>query len=221
MHELIYFESPGFAEVSRFFLDLSGVEWKNTVVDWDGYVALRNAEELPHGYLPVIKTPNGTLAESNALLRYTGALAGLEPKDLHVRAKVDELVEVINGWREYFTPTFRIDDLEEKVAAREQMFVEGGSMDKALKTISRIYSESSTGWLANTDDMTIADVKAFIDTFMLFSGQFDGITPDMSSNYPVLMQFHDWMANDERIKAYYREAEGLRWVFKPGAFDRF
>ena len=34
MHEIIYFASPGFAESSRFCLEISGVEWKNTVVDW-------------------------------------------------------------------------------------------------------------------------------------------------------------------------------------------
>ena len=219
MHELIYFASPGFAESSRFCLELSDVEWTNTIVDWEGYTEIKKSGILPYGYLPIIKTPNGVIAESNALLRYTGALAGLEPKDLHVRAKVDELVEVINGWREYFIPTFGIEDLDEKIAARQAMFVEGGSMDVALKLISSVYAESKTGWLANTESMSIADVKAFIDTFMLFSGQFDGITKDLLENYPLLMQFHDWMANDERVKAYYADADELRWVFKPDAFN--
>jgi hypothetical protein len=221
MHELIYFASPGFAEVTRICLEISGVEWKNTVVDWEGYSKMRDAGELPHGYLPIIKTPNGVLAESNALLRYAGALAGLEPKDLVTRAKVDEMVEILNGWKEYFLPTFRIEDLDEKMAARKEMFVEGGNMDLALKKLSTIYSESTTGWLANTEDMTIADIKAFVDTFLIFSGEFDGITPDMVSAYPMLIQFHDWMANDERVKAYYEDADEPRWVFKPGALDRF
>ena len=124
MHELIYFESPGFAETSRFCLELSGLEWKNTVVDWDGYMQLKQQGELPWGVLPIIRTPNGVVAESNALLRYTGALAGLEPDDLFTRTKVDELVEVINGWREAFVPTFSIQDMDEKIAAREKLFSE-------------------------------------------------------------------------------------------------
>ena len=128
MHEIVYFNTPGFAEVSRFCLEMSGLQWKNTIVDWDGYLKMKEQGELPWGFLPIIRTPQGTVAESNALLRYTGALAGLEPEDLYMRAKVDELVEVINGWRESFTPTFSIEDLDEKMAARQALFATDGKM---------------------------------------------------------------------------------------------
>ncbi|MCH1540724.1 MAG: glutathione S-transferase [Candidatus Poseidonia sp.] len=219
MHEVVYFDSPGFAEVSRFCLELSGLEWKNTVVNWDGYLQLKETGELPWGLLPIIRSPKGIIAESNALLRYTGALAGIEPTDIYMRAKVDELVEVINGWRGHFTPTFAIDDLDDKIAARQAMFADGGSMNKALKAISSVFENSTTGWLAGTESMTIADVKAFMDTFMMFSGQFDGITADMLANYPSLLAFHEKMSNEPRVKAYYSNADEKRWVFRPGAFE--
>jgi len=219
MHEIVYFDTPGFAEVSRFCLEISGLEWKNTFVNWDGYLELKNKGDLPWGFLPIIRTPHGTIAESNALLRYTGALAGLEPEDLYARAKVDELVEVINGWREAFTPTFSIEDLDEKIAARQALFVEDGKMDRALKAISTVFEQSSTGWLANTESMSIADVKAFNDTFMLFSGQFDGITADMLANFPSLLAFHEKMSNEPRVKSYYDNDDEARWVFRPDAFS--
>ena len=221
MHEIVYFDSPGFAEVSRFCLELSGLEWKNTTVDWDGYTKMKENGELPWGYLPIIRTPEGVICESNALLRYTGALAGIEPKDLFTRAKVDELVEVINGWRQHFIPTFAIDDLDEKIAARQVMFDDGGKMDLALKAVSDIVENSTTGWLASTDDMTIADIKGFMDTFMMFSGQFDGVVPEMLAKYPALLTFHDKMSNDERVKNYYSNDDEIRWVFRPGVFDDF
>tara|TARA_B110000444_G_scaffold261364_1_gene312940 strand:- start:28655 stop:29338 length:684 start_codon:yes stop_codon:yes gene_type:complete len=218
MHEIVYFESPGFAEVSRFCLELSGLEWKNTVVDWDGYMQLKEKGDLPWGYLPIIRSPDGIVAESNALLRYTGALAGLEPEDLFIRAKVDELVEVINGWREAFIPTFSIEDLDEKIAARQALFVEDGKMDRALKAISHVFEQSTTGWLANTESMSIADIKAFMDTFMMFSGQFDGVTADMLANYPSLLAFHEKMSNEPKVKKYYDNDDKARWVFRPDAF---
>ena len=214
MHEVVYFDSPGFAEVSRFCLGISGLEWKNTVVDWDGYLELKKKGELPWGYLPIIRTPQGTIAESNALLRYTGALAGMEPKDLYVRAKVDEIVEVINGWRSAFIPTFSIDDLDEKIAARQALFAEGGKMDQAMRAMSKIFEQSTTGWLANTESMSIADVKGFMDTFMMFSGQFDGITADMLAQYPSLLAFHEKMSNEPLVKNYYQDADEARWVFR-------
>ena len=219
MHEVIYFDTPGFAEVSRFCLGISGLEWKNTVVDWDGYLELKSQGELPWGLLPIIRTPEGTIAESNALLRYTDALAGLEPEDLYTRAKVDELVEVINGWKASFTPTFSIEDLDEKIAARQALFAEDGKMDRALKAISKVFEQSSTGWLANTESMSIADVKGFMDTFMMFSGQFDGITADMLANYPSLLAFHEKMSNEPLVKNYYENTDESRWVFLPDAFS--
>jgi len=221
MYEIIYFSSPGFAEASRFCLEISGLDWKNTVVDWDWYTELKQQGELPWGFLPIVRAPQGTVAESNALLRYTAALAGLEPKDLYVRAKVDELVEVINGWREHFMPTFSLQDINEKISARKAMFDEGGSMDTALNNISAVFERSTTGWLAETEDMTIADIKAFMDTFMMFSGQFDGITADMIGNYPTLIAFHEKMSNDSRVKNYYDNDDEMRWVFRPGAFDKY
>lgn len=218
MHEIIYFASPGFAESSRFCLELSGVEWKNTVVDWDGYMQLKQQGELPWGVLPIIRTPNGVVAESNALLRYTGALAGLEPDDLFTRTKVDELVEVINGWREAFVPTFSIQDMDEKIAAREKLFSEDGKMDLAMKAISEVFEDSTTGWLANTETMTIADIKAFMDTFNLFSGEFDGVTAKMLANYPSLLAFHEKMSNEPKVKKYYDNDDKARWMYRPNAF---
>jgi prostaglandin-H2 D-isomerase / glutathione transferase len=221
MHELIYFDSPGYAEPTRLCLEISGVPWKNTTVDWDGFQALKEAGELPWGYLPVLKTPQGTIAESNALMRYAGTLAGLEPEDLFVRGKVDEILDMIQGWRTSFTPTFYIDDLDEKIAARKALFVEGGKIDLGLKDLESLIIASTTGWIANTPNMTLADVKAFLNTFMMFSGQFDGIDASMLEPYPELLNYHQHVSNDSRIKAYYdRDGDDIRWVYKPDAFSK-
>ena len=220
MHELIYFESPGYAEPTRLCLEISQVSWKNTTVDWDGFQELKDSGELPYCYLPILKTPQGTLAESNALMRYAAALAGLEPEDLYLRGKVDEILELIQGWRASFTPTFYIEDLDEKIAARKALFVEGAKIDVGLKDLESLIEASSTGWIADTEDITLADVKAFLNTFMMFSGQFDGIDASMLKPYPMLMKYHDHVANDARVKAYYDRDDEIRWVYKPNAFDQ-
>ena len=219
MHELIYFNSPGYAEPTRLCLEISELPWKNTIVDWEGYQALKESGELPWGFLPVLKTPQGTIAESSALMRYAAAVAGLEPEDLFVRGKVDEIIELIQGWRTEFTPTFRIEDLDERIAARKALFVEGTKLDLGLKDLESLFNTSTTGWLADTEDMTLADVKAFLNIFMMFSGQFDGIDSAMVHAYPTLLKYHDKVANDPRVKAYYDREDEYRGVFKPGAFD--
>ena len=219
MHELIYFAGPGYAEPTRFCLEISEVPWKNTVVDWDGFQALKDSGDLPWGYLPILKTPQGTIAESNALMRYAAALAGIEPEDLFIRGKVDEILDLIQGWRADFTPTFYIDDLDEKIAARKALFAKGAKIDLGLKDLESLIEASSTGWIADTEDMTLADVKAFLNTFMMFSGQFDGIEKSMLKPYPALLKYHDFVANDARVKAYYDGEDEIRWVFKPDAFS--
>jgi hypothetical protein len=60
-----------------------------------------------------------------------------------------------------------------------------------------------------------------MDTFMMFSGQFDGVVPEMLAKYPALLTFHEKMSNDERVKNYYNNDDEIRRVFRPGAFDDF
>lgn len=218
MHELIYFESPGYAEPTRLCLELSQVSWKNTTVDWDGFQALKENGELPWGFLPILKTPQGTIAESDALMRYAAALAGIEPEDLYVRAKVDELLDVMDEWRSSFSTTFYIEDIDEKIASRKALFAEDGKVHLGLKALEAVVSASPTGWLVGTKDISLADVKAFTGTFMLFSGQFDGVDASMAHAYPELLKYHDFVANDPRVKAYYDRGGKERWVYQPGAF---
>ncbi len=221
MHEIIYFNSPGLAESSRLCLELSGISWKDTIVDNEEYIKLKNDDLLPYGLLPIIRTSQGIIAESVALLRYTGALAGLEPEDLFMRAKVDEIIDVMKGWWEAFTPTFYIEDLEEKINARRNLFEEGGKLDLGMNLLSSLYENSSSGWIANTEDMSIVDIKSFTDVFMLFSGQFDGLDKSIILKYPILLSFHKKMSNVPEIKSYYSNMKDSNehWVYLPNSFD--
>ena len=219
MHEVIYFEAPGYAEPTRLCLELSGKPWKNTIVDWDGYQKLKEARELPWGFLPVLKTSQGTIAESGAMMRYAASLAGLDSDDLYTQGKINEIIEVIDGWRAHFTPTFYIDDLEERCAARQALFEPGAKMDAGLKDLETLFENSPTGWIAGTEGMSLADVKAFLNTFMMFSGQFDGIDEGMIQAYPLLLEYHKKVSNHPSVKSYYDIEDKWRWVFKPDAFS--
>ena len=219
MHEVIYFEAPGYAEPTRLCLELSGKAWKNTIVDWDGYQKLKEAGELPWGFLPVLKTSQGTIAESGAMMRYAASLAGLDSDDLYTQGKINEIIEVIDGWRAHFTPTFYIDDLEERCAARQALFEPGAKMDAGLKDLETLFENSSTGWIAGTEGLSLADVKAFLNTFMMFSGQFDGIDKGMIQAYPLLLEYHKKVSNHPSVKSYYDIEDKWRWVFKPDAFS--
>ena len=219
MLEVIYFEAPGYAEPTRLCLEMIGKPWKNTIVDWDGYQKLKEAGELPWGFLPVLKTSQGTIAESGAMMRYAASLAGLDSDDLYTQGKINEIIDVIDGWRAHFTPTFYIDDLEDRCAARQALFEPGAKMDAGLKDLETLFENSPTGWIAGTEGMSLADVKAFLNTFMMFSGQFDGIDEGMIQTYPLLLEYHKKVSNHPSVKSYYDIEDKWRWVFKPDAFS--
>ncbi len=221
MHEIIYFSSPGLAESSRLCLHLSGLNWKNKVVNWEEYLELKENKTLPHGLLPIMVTSNGVITESGAILRYTGTLAGLEPEDLFLRAKVDEVLELMKGWWESFTPSFSIDNINDKIAARRSLFLNDGPLNNAMLFLSDMVSQDNDLWIAGTDSISIADIKVFTDVFMLFSGQFDGLDRSIIMQYPKLLKYHDKISIIPGIKSYYESMGNSKehWVYLPGAFN--
>ena len=138
---------------------------------------------------------------------------------MYTQGKINEIIDVIDGWRAHFTPTFYIDDLEERCAARKALFEPGAKMDAGLKDLETLFENSPTGWIAGTEGMSLADVKAFLNTFMMFSGQFDGIDEGMIQAYPLLLEYHKKVSTHPSVKSYYDIEDKWRWVFKPDAFS--
>ena len=95
-----------------------------------------------------------------------------------------------------------------------------GAGAKNLALLERKISQSKTGWAADTDDMSIADLKLFTELFALFSGNYDGIEASVICDYPQLLKYHEKVANEPRIRAHYAAVspDDIRWTFLPGAF---
>ena len=221
MLELVYFPGPGRAEASRIALSLSGLEWQDIEVDGGRYETMKKNGELPWDMLPVLRTSEGTIAESSAILRFAGCQAGLIPQDPYQCAKADEFIDGMLPLFEALNSTFSISDLAERIQRRMELFEPQGECTKTLLLLERKIAQSETGWAAGTDQMSIADLKLFTDVFFLFSGNFDGIEPSIISNYPRLLEFHHKMSSDPRIQAHYAniDSEDIRWVFLPKAFE--
>jgi glutathione S-transferase len=137
-------------------------------------------------------------------------------------AKVDEFIDGISPHFSMLEGTFGIDDIEERTKARQALFLPGAKGTKGLELLEKKIRESSTSWIAGTEDMSIADLMVFTYAFGLFSGNFDGINASVLADYSVLLAYHDVVANDPRIQSHYAELpEGsLRWTYQPGAFSK-
>jgi glutathione S-transferase len=221
MYRLVYFSTPGRAEAIRIALSLSGREWKDVNVDGLGYNKMKENGDLPWDMLPILKTPEGTIAESSAILRYVGHLSGFVPENAYQSAKADEFIDAMEPLSKVLDSTFGISDLDERIKIRKEVFGPKGDGTKNLVLLEKKIIESKSGWAADTEEISIADLKLFTGLFGLFSGNYDGMDSSIICEYPVLIKYHDKVANEPRIKQYYEnvDSENIRWTFLPGAFN--
>ena len=221
MLRLVYFPVPGRAEACRVALAFSGLEWEDVEVTGVRFEIMKNDGELPWDMLPILQTPEGTIAESSAILRFVGQDVGLVPEDRFQSAKVDEFIDGMGPLATALNTTFGISDEDKRIRLRKELFSPQGAGTKNLALLQRKVSQSDTGWAAGTDEMTIADLKLFTELFALFSGNYDGIEASVISDYPQLLKYHEKVANEPRIKAHYATVspDEIRWTFLPGAFD--
>ena len=221
MLRLVYFPVPGRAEACRVALAFSGLEWEDVEVTGVRFEIMKNDGELPWDMLPILQTPEGTIAESSAILRFVGQDVGLVPEDRFQSAKVDEFIDGMGPLATALNTTFGISDEDERIRLRKELFSPQGAGTKNLALLQRKVSQSDTGWAAGTDEMTIADLKLFTELFALFSGNYDSIEASVISDYPQLLKYHEKVANEPRIKAHYATVspDDIRWTVLPGAFD--
>ena len=221
-YQLYYWPIPGRAEAARVALSLANLDWEDIEIDGPMFSKMKKEGVLPWGMVPFLNTPEGGLAESVAILRYLGHQCDLIPNNAFMAAKVDEFIDGISPHFSMLEGTFGIEDVEERTKAREALFLPEAKGTKGLQLLEKKIQESSTPWIAGTESMSIADLMVFTYAFGLFSGNFDGVHASVLSNHPVLLTYHELVANEPRIEAHYAELpEGsLRWTYQPGAFSR-
>ena len=130
MLRLVYFAVPGRAEASRVALALSNLEWEDVEVNGIRFEIMQNSGELPWDMLPVLQTPQGTIAESSAILRFAGREAGLVPIDHYQSAKVDEFIDGMGPLARALDSTFGISDVDERIRRRKDLFDPQGAGTK-------------------------------------------------------------------------------------------
>lgn len=221
MLRLVYFPTPGRAEAIRIALSLSGEEWEDVTVDGVEYSKMRDNGDLPWDMLPILQTPEGTIAESSSILRFVGHLSGFIPEKPFQIAKADEFIDAMGPLSKALDSTFGISDVDERIRIRKEVFGPEGDGTKNLVLLEKKIGVSKTGWAAGTDEISIADLKLFTGLFGLFSGNYDGMDASIISKYPGLIKYHDKVANEPRIKQYYEKVDSkdIRWTFLPGAFN--
>ena len=164
---LTYFDIPGKGECIRLALNHGSIPFVDRRVNKEGFLATQ--KKTTFGQLPLLTLHAGTeeecnISQSAAILRYVGKACNLYPSDPAVAALVDSLVDFESDAFQGFR-TIRYN-------YRFGLDVEGGTEDYFAKCrskqnkevipanllkLERVLQHSSTGWLADTSDPTIAD----------------------------------------------------------------
>lgn len=201
---LRYFPFPGRAGPIRDALNIGRVEFEDEHIPPEEFGQRRAAGEFPFGGLPVldVETTQGTVcsAQSNAILRFAGRLAGLYPVNNPVQAlKVDEVLDFGEDINHLLEPSLREQDETKRMAMRKELAEQGlpfwlGCFERLLE------SNGNTGFIVG-DRLSIADLKLYWVMTWLTSGMLDGIPPTLLDGYPSLMAWRKKVAaaRDSRL----------------------
>jgi len=149
-------------------------------------IDLKAAGKLTFGAVPVLEVDGKILSQTQAMASYAGKLAGLQPGDPWLDAKVDECLNGCTDVTNTIGATFRMS-AEEKIPARQALIAEGGRLRMHLGGLEQICAENDACEYAVWESITVADLAIWRLVGWLSSGVIDGIPVDfVESTFPTL-----------------------------------
>jgi len=197
--KLTYFDyHGGRGEAARLALAMAGIPFEDDRVRPDEWP--RRKAEMPFGAIPVLEVNGRILAQSNAINRYVGKLAGLYPSDPWEAALCDEAMEAVEDINNKLAATRLLPD--ERNKSQLQLLAEG-PIPFFLAAFARRLENRGGVYFAG-DRLSVADLKVFTLMRYLRSGMLDYVPTDLPDRFaPKLMEHYERIKSDPRIAAYY------------------
>jgi glutathione S-transferase len=197
---LRYLEFPGRAQAIRDTLRIGRIDFVDEHMTDDQFRECRAAGEFPFGGIPVlvINTSVGSLcvAQSNAILRFSGRLTGLYPMDDPLQAlKVDEALGVGEDINCLLEPSLHERNTERKMAMRKVLAEE--TLPFWIDCLERLLvANGSTGFIVG-NNLTIADLKLYWIIDWLTMGILDGIPKNLVDGFKNVV---NWRKNITAVR---------------------
>lgn len=198
-YKLTYFDfDGGRAEPIRIALHAANVEFEDHRISFQEFGEIRKG--IRFHAVPSLEVDGAQFTQSNALGRYVGKMAGLYPAD-HLQALYcDEVTGALEDLSHYIVQTFGLKDNDLK-DAREKL-VEG-RMTTFLTGLDGLLSRGGGEYFAD-NRLTMADLKMFVQTRPLRSGQLEHVPADLVERIaPNLVEHESRVSADPRVMAYY------------------
>lgn len=150
---------------------------------------------VPFGALPVLQHDGGTLAQSNAILRFVGATSGLHPTDPWTAAEHDALLQSVEDLRAK-VPGRGLSD-EDKKTAREE-FAAGWLTRWATTVNDRI-----VGPFVQGEQIHVVDLKLFTILRAYLTGGYDHIPASLFDAFPAIKALYAAVEEHPAVQAYF------------------
>lgn len=203
--KLTYFDfDGGRGETPRLALSIGGVPFEDHRLKPGEWPTLKPS--TPYGGLPVLEVDGQTLAQSGAVARYVGRLAGLYPEDALQAAFCDEILDAVEEIGGKFGPSMSVKDEAEKKRLREELTE--GPLTRYLKALAQRLEARGGSFFAD-GRLTVADLRFFVWMRHLRSGRLDYVPTDLAERIaPALVSHFERVQNDAGVKAYYDKRAG-------------
>ncbi len=198
-YKLTYFDfDGGRGEPIRIAFHVAGIDFEDNRLSFPEFSEMRQGTRF--NSLPVLEIDGAAVTQSNALCRYVGKMAGLYPADDLQALYCDEVLDALEDINHYIVPTFGLEG-EELRLAREKLV--DGWLSVYLRGLDELLARGGGEYFAG-NDLTVADLKVFVQTRWLRSGSLDYIPKDLVPRLaPGLVDHQERIESDSRVAAYY------------------
>jgi len=210
--KLYYFDIKGKGEYIRLFCAYAGLKIEDhRFASGAEFAAMKESGKLAFGQVPMLEVDGKQqLVQSSAILRYLSTVAGLYPEDPIVAAKVDAALDQENDafiGSTVLTYASRFGlEMDEAAKAKSFETISNEILPHHLGNVEKLLQASPTGWIAGTEEPSIADFVWFsrlhdaVPTKAEFSDKIKSL-----EGYPVLKTFMEKILSLEAIKEYYAQ----------------
>ncbi len=194
---LTYFDFPGRGEAVRDALRIGHVAFEDVRVSAATFRELRAAGKLPTDTLPMLELPDGTrIGQSNTLLRWAGAQAGLTPTDPVEALEVESLLDCIEDYGARLSVSIRVED--EAVRASLRSALAASWLPHFYELLDRRLRDGEA-WLA-AGRLTVADLKAVHLLDKLINGSLTGLPTDALVAFPRVVAWRARVHDERRLR---------------------
>jgi len=198
-YKLTYFDfDGGRGEPIRIAFHVAGIDFEDNRLSFAQFGEMRRATRF--NSVPVLEIDGAEVTQSNALSRYVGKMAGLYPADDLQALYCDEVMGALEDLSHYIVRTFGLQEDELRLA-REKLV--DGWMSVYLRGLDELLTRGGGEYFAD-NRLTMADLKTFVQTRSLRSGNLDYVPADLVERVaPGLVGHQARVEGDPRVAAYY------------------